>query len=239
MTLLLGLEVSQCSYFCSWFHCLGRCWQKVSLRFPQWKRTGWASPGRHTPGGPSSSCQSSHGAKSPLLLSWLSVHPEKHAAGKASTAPHPCPANLQERWEEKQRRPMSDHTCLLLSADQLGTKTCAPVSGEDSIRSGGEKSYQPHPLPNIPQLAQIYRALNNCMAIPGGVVLLADPGKKCPGKGCFLLVNPVCGTVILLFCFQAEICDKPTGFVLLRSSENNWQDEYLSLMPFTSKRDTL
>lgn len=30
------------------------------------------------------------------------------------------------------------------------------------------------------------------MAIPGGGVLLVDPGEKCPGKGCLLLVNPVC-----------------------------------------------
>jgi len=239
VTLLLGLEVSQCSYFYSWFHCLGWCWRKVSLRSPQWKRTGWASPGRHTRGGPSSSCQSGHGAESPVLLSRLLVHPEKHAAGKARVSPHLCLADLQERREEKQRRLTSEHMRLLLSADQLGTKTCPSVSREDSIRSGGEKSYQPHPLPNIPQTAQIYGALNNPVAIPGGGGLLADQDEKCPRNSRFSLVNPVCGTVILLFCFQAEICDKPTGRVLLQSEENTWQDEHLSLMPFTSNGDTL
>lgn len=223
MTLVLGLEVSQRSYFCSWFHCLGLCWQKVSLRFPRWRRTGWASPRWRAPGGLSSSCQSGHGAKSPLLLSRLLVHPKKHAAGKVRVSPQPSPADLPERREEKQKRPTSEHTCLLLSADQLGTKTWAPVSGEDVIGTGGEKSYQPHPLPNIPQPTQ-----SNRMAIPGGGTFLTDPGDKCPGKDCFLLVNPVCGAVILLFsffCFQAAIRDKATGFVLLRSSENNWWDE--------------
>lgn len=140
MTLLLGLEVSQRSYFYSCFHWLGRCWRKVSLRFPRWKRAGWASPGWHRPEGPSSSCQSGHGAESPLLLSRLLVHPEKHAAGKVCVSPHPCLAGVQECWQEKQRRPRSEHMRLLLSADRLGTKTCAPVSREDSIRSGGEKS---------------------------------------------------------------------------------------------------
>lgn len=185
MTLLLGQDVSQHSYFCSWFHWLWRCWQKVSLRSPQWKRTGWASPGRHAPGGLSSSCQSDHGVESPLLFSRLSVHPKKHAAGKVHVSPHPCLADLQQHWEEKQRQPTSKHTRLLLSSGQRGTKTCMPMSGEDSIRSGSEKSYQPHSLPNFPQLAQIYGVLNNRMAIPGEGVLLADPGEKCPGKGCF------------------------------------------------------
>lgn len=218
MTLLLGLEVSQCSYFCSWFHCSGRCWQKVSLRFPQWKRTGWASPGQHMPEGLSSSCQSGHRADSPLLLlTRLLVHPKKHAAGKVYVSPHLCPVDLQQHQEEKQRQSTSEHTRLLLSADQLGTKTCAPVSGEGSIASGGEKSYQPHPLPNILQPAQVCGALNNRMAIPEGGVLLTEPSEKCPGKGCFLLANPVCGAVILLFCSQVEICDKPSGFVLLWS----------------------
>lgn len=185
--LLSGLGVSQSSYFCSWFQYFGRCGQKVSLRFPQWRRTGWAFPHWHTLVGPLSSCQSEHRAESPLLLPPLLVHHKKHAAGKERVSPYPCLANLQECQEKKQ----SEHTHLLLSADQLGTTTCTPVSGEDSIRNGGKKSNQPHPLPNIPQPGHNCRALSNHVAVPGGGVLLADRGKKMPWEG-LLLVGKSC-----------------------------------------------
>lgn len=107
MTLLLGTEVSQRSYFCCWFHCSGECWQKVSLRFPQWKRTGWASSVQHTRGGPSCCCPS--GTQSAVALPRVPQQPEAHAAGMVRVPPHPCPGDPRQRWEEKQRRP-TPHT---------------------------------------------------------------------------------------------------------------------------------
>lgn len=124
VTLLLGTEVSQRSYFCSWFRCSGQCWQKVSLRFPQWKRTGWASSVQHTPGGLSCSCQSGRKTQSAAVLPWLSEQPEEHAAGMVRVPPHPCPGDPRQRCEEQQRRPA--HSAQLLAADHPGTGTYTP-----------------------------------------------------------------------------------------------------------------
>lgn len=125
VTLLLGTEVSQHSYFCCWFHCSAQCWQKVSLRFPQWKRTGWASSVQHTPGGPSYSCPSGRGTQSAVVLPWVSEHAEGHAAGMVRVSPHPCPGDPRSAGRRK-RRPATQYTRLLLAADHPGTSTCTP-----------------------------------------------------------------------------------------------------------------
>lgn len=144
---------------------------------------------------------------SPALLA-LGVHQDACACLSS-----PVPSQPAAALGGKTKTTQSEHMRLLLSPDQLGTKTYAPVPGEDSITSGGVKSYPSYPLPSIPQPVQIYRASN----LLGRCMLPTDPGRNCSGKDCFLLVNPVGGAVILLFCFQAEVFGKPIGFVLLQS----------------------
>lgn len=209
VTLLLGTEVSHRSCFCSWCHCSGQCWQKVSLGFPQWKRAGWACSVQHTRGGPSYSCPSGRGPQSAAVLPWAAEQPAGRAAGMEPVPPHPCPGHPGGAGRRK-RPPATQHTRRLLAADCPGTSTCR-------VTSAGWKSYQPHPLLSIPPAPCLRSSEHHSMAIPGGGVLLAELGEKCPGKRCLLLVNPVCGVVIFLFCFQAETCKKPTGFVPLWS----------------------
>lgn len=76
---------------------------------------------------------------------------------------------------------VSTRACSSLLAS-LGSRAVLACLGKPASEAGGEKSHQPHPLPNSPRSEQIYKDLSNCTAIPGGGVLLTDPGEKSPWR---------------------------------------------------------
>lgn len=124
VTLLLSLEVSQHGFFCSWFCCSGRCQQKASLIFPQWKRIGWVSVGQHRLEDPSSSCQIYHWTETPILFSWLLIHFKKHAEGRCASPPtctQPTCRSTGRRNKGDSR--VSKHTCS--SAWDQDLRSCA------------------------------------------------------------------------------------------------------------------